>query len=174
METHYTLAEEEDSIVLRCPYVSKDTSIQVRNGSGGGLVLLQDTQLIETLTNFSRARIPERTFIGIANLMADPMVNRAFGVFEVTITAPILLQPAFSVALAKKQRFFCGFLPWDLKEAQLILSEMSTVRLLKFTQIKATWTGSSIIQDPIKFPSLNRSHKRHPRTNMPDANMFWE
>ncbi|MCJ1322461.1 hypothetical protein MMC15_007810 [Xylographa vitiligo] len=30
------------------------------------------------------------------------------------------------------------------------------------------------IRDPIKFPSLNRSHKRHPQTNVPDATMFWD
>jgi catalase len=28
------------------------------------------------------------------------------------------------------------------------------------------------IRDPIKFPSMNRSHKRHPQTNVPDQNMF--
>ena len=27
------------------------------------------------------------------------------------------------------------------------------------------------IRDPIKFPSMNRSHKRHPQTHLPDANM---
>ncbi|KAL2841285.1 catalase core domain-containing protein, partial [Aspergillus pseudoustus] len=30
------------------------------------------------------------------------------------------------------------------------------------------------IRDPIKFPSMNRSHKRHPQTHLPDANMFWD
>lgn len=30
------------------------------------------------------------------------------------------------------------------------------------------------IRDPIKFPSMNRSHKRHPQTNVPDPNMFWD
>jgi catalase len=30
------------------------------------------------------------------------------------------------------------------------------------------------IRDPIKFPSMNRSHKRHPQTNVPDQNMFWD
>ncbi|KAF3011321.1 hypothetical protein E8E14_004035 [Neopestalotiopsis sp. 37M] len=30
------------------------------------------------------------------------------------------------------------------------------------------------IRDPIKFPSMNRSHKRHPRTNIPDDTMFWD
>ena len=27
------------------------------------------------------------------------------------------------------------------------------------------------VRDPIRFPSLNRSHKRHPATNRPDWNM---
>lgn len=30
------------------------------------------------------------------------------------------------------------------------------------------------IRDPIKFPSLNRSHQKHPRTHRPDATMFWD
>lgn len=30
------------------------------------------------------------------------------------------------------------------------------------------------IRDPAKFPSLNRSHKRHPQTAVPDASMFWD
>jgi catalase len=49
----YTLAEG-------CPYASNETSVQLRNGLGGGLVLIQDTQLIETLAHFARERIPER------------------------------------------------------------------------------------------------------------------
>lgn len=27
------------------------------------------------------------------------------------------------------------------------------------------------VRDPIKFPSMNRSHKRHPKTHRPDPNM---
>jgi len=27
------------------------------------------------------------------------------------------------------------------------------------------------VRDPIKFPSVNRCHKRHPSTNLPDADM---
>lgn len=54
MAPDYTLAEG-------CPYPRNDTSVQLRDGSGGGLVLLQDTQLLETLAHFSRERIPERS-----------------------------------------------------------------------------------------------------------------
>lgn len=28
-----------------------------------------------------------------------------------------------------------------------------------------------LVRDPVKFPSLNRSHKRHPATNMQGLNM---
>lgn len=30
------------------------------------------------------------------------------------------------------------------------------------------------IRDPIKFPSMNRSHKKHPQTNVQDATMWWD
>lgn len=30
------------------------------------------------------------------------------------------------------------------------------------------------IRDPIKFPSLNRSHQAHPQTHVPDSSMFWD
>lgn len=30
------------------------------------------------------------------------------------------------------------------------------------------------VRDPVKFPSMNRSHKKHPQTNVPDENMFWD
>lgn len=30
------------------------------------------------------------------------------------------------------------------------------------------------VRDPVKFPSMNRSHKRHPRMNVPENSMFWD
>jgi catalase len=30
------------------------------------------------------------------------------------------------------------------------------------------------IRDPVKFPSLNRTHKKHPQTAVPDSTMFWD
>jgi Catalase len=49
--------------VLGVPYKDSTTTVQLRNkndGRVGGLLLMQDTQLIETLAHFSRERIPER------------------------------------------------------------------------------------------------------------------
>lgn len=50
----YTLAEGQ-------PIADPTTTLQIRSRfGGGGLGLLEDTQLIETLTHFPRERIPER------------------------------------------------------------------------------------------------------------------
>ncbi|KAL8748219.1 MAG: hypothetical protein Q9190_000038 [Brigantiaea leucoxantha] len=37
-------------------------------------------------------------------------------------------------------------------------------------------TGQPVffVRDPVKFPSLNRSHKPHPGTSSPSADMFWD
>ncbi|RSL38712.1 hypothetical protein CEP53_014635 [Fusarium sp. AF-6] len=77
----YTLAEG-------CPQPSNATSVQLRNGSGGGLVLLQDTQLIETLAHFARERIPER----------------AYGEFEVTDDCSDLTSASFLSGVGKKTK----------------------------------------------------------------------
>ena len=55
---YYTLAEGQ----LRS---RNDTTEVLKTGSGGGLVLLSSTQLIENLSHFSRERIPERTVHGM-------------------------------------------------------------------------------------------------------------
>lgn len=58
------------------PYANPSTAQQFGNGSIKGLMLLQDTQLIETLAHFSRERIPER--------VVHARAVGAFGEFEVT------------------------------------------------------------------------------------------
>lgn len=51
---------------------------------------------------------------------------------------------------------------------------------LKFKTEEGNWdfVGNDLpvffIRDPIKFPSLNRSHKRHPQTGVADGSMFWD
>lgn len=72
MEKYYTLAEGNSLLklffiyqpvnnLLGCPYANNASSVQLRSSTGrGGLVLMQDTQLLETLAHFNRERIPER------------------------------------------------------------------------------------------------------------------
>jgi catalase len=59
-----------------CPVADPNTAQRVGRGPVKGLLLLQDTQLIETLAHFSRERIPER--------MVHASAVGAWGEFEVT------------------------------------------------------------------------------------------
>ena len=53
-----------------CPFANDKTAVMMRGRLGGGLGLLQDTQLIETLAHFSRERIPER----LVDFPTDPSI----------------------------------------------------------------------------------------------------
>ncbi|KAF4341237.1 catalase [Fusarium beomiforme] len=163
----YTLAEGKpiedptSSVVLRGPKVR-----------GGGLALLADTQLIETLAHFPRERIPER--------VVHAKAAGAGGYFECThdITD------------------WCSAAPFRrIGKQTLVLVRLSTVAgekgssdttrdirgfAFKMKTEEGNWdfVGNDLpvffIRDPAKFPSLNRSHKRHPQTAVADASMFWD
>ncbi|KAK9481889.1 catalase-domain-containing protein [Lipomyces starkeyi] len=157
---------------LGCPYASNITSIQVRNGSGGGLVLLQDTQLIETLAHFSRERIPER--------VVHAKAAGAFGVFEVTHNCTDITSASFLSSIGKKTEVLLrvSTVGPERGSADTVRDVHGWAMKLYTDQGNLDWVFNNtpifFIRDPIKFPSLNRSHKRHPRTNMTDANMFWD
>ncbi|ODQ72374.1 hypothetical protein LIPSTDRAFT_63660 [Lipomyces starkeyi NRRL Y-11557] len=73
------------------------TSVQVRNGSGGGIVLLQDTRLIETLAHISRERIPER--------VVHAEAAGGYGVFEVTHDCSDITSASFLNAVGGERSF---------------------------------------------------------------------
>jgi len=163
----YTLAEGKpvqdptSSVVLRGPKVV-----------GGGLALLEDTQLIETLAHFPRERIPER--------VVHAKAAGAWGYFECTHDITDWCSAALFSKVGKKTE---------------VLARLSTVAgergssdtlrdirgfALKFKTEEGNWdfVGNDLpvffIRDPAKFPSLNRSHKRHPQTAVADSSMFWD
>ncbi|PWY71785.1 putative catalase [Aspergillus sclerotioniger CBS 115572] len=163
--SHYTLAEG-------CPYARNDTSVQLRNGSGGGLVLLQDTQLIETLAHFSRERIPERT--------VHAKAAGAYGVFECTHDCTDITSASFLNTVGKKTDVLLrvSTVGPESGSADTTRDVHGWGMKLYTDQGNLDWVFNNtpvfFVRDPIKFPSLNRSHKRHPRTHRPDANMFWD
>ncbi|OLN81709.1 Catalase 2 [Colletotrichum chlorophyti] len=163
----YTLAEGNP--------VQDPTSSVVLRGSkvrGGGLALLQDTQLIETLAHFPRERIPER--------VVHAKAAGAWGEFVVTHDITEWCSADLFKEVGKKTQ---------------VLARLSTVAgergssdtlrdirgfALKFKTEEGNWdfVGNDLpvffIRDPTKFPSLNRSHKRHPQTGVADSSMFWD
>ncbi|KAK4156072.1 catalase-like domain-containing protein [Chaetomidium leptoderma] len=162
----YTLAEG-------CPYADATTARRFSDGFPvKGLMLLQDTQLLETLAHFSRERIPEH--IVHANAVG------AWGEFEVTHDISHLTCAKFLTGIGTKSK--------TLSRISTVgpgAGSSDTVRDVRGWALKIfTDEGNQdfvfndipvfFIRDPIKFPSLNRSHKRHPATNITDSTMFWD
>ncbi|KFY69737.1 hypothetical protein V499_09789 [Pseudogymnoascus sp. VKM F-103] len=166
----YTLAEG-------CPIASSSTAQTFRSkntpaSSAKSLVLLQDTQLIETLAHFSRERIPERVVHALA--------VGAWGEFEVTKDISSLTNAKFLNGVGKKSKVLLrvsAVAPqaggaetqrdvrgWAMK----IFTEEGNQDFV-FNSIPVFF-----IRDPIKFPSVNRSHKKNPATNASDNTMFWD
>ncbi|TQB72191.1 hypothetical protein MPDQ_006989 [Monascus purpureus] len=164
MPPHYTLAEG-------CPYPRNDTSVQLRN-NGGGLVLLQDTQLIETLAHFSRERIPER--------VVHAKAAGAYGVFECTHDCTDITSASFLSTVGKKTDILLRIstVGPESGSADTIRDVHGWAMKLYTDQGNLDWVFNNtpvfFIRDPIKFPSLNRSHKRNPRTHIHDPDMFWD
>ncbi|KAJ5274010.1 Catalase mono-functional heme-containing [Penicillium angulare] len=167
----------------------------MRNRDGGGLGLLQDTQLIETLAHFSRERIPER---GLKVLFMPKLLGKAqrsFFADQVLINIPIQSAYGEFEATADCSDLTCASFLSEVGKKTPVLLRVSTVgpeagsadtsrdvhgwgMKLYTDEGNLDWVFNNtpvfFIRDPIKFPSMNRSHKRHPQTHLPDANMFWD
>lgn len=162
----YTLAEGQP---VSDPAVS--TTLPVYGG--GGITTLGDTLLTETLAHFNRERIPER--------VVHAKAVGAWGEFEVTNKdMPSLTAAKFLDTLGKKTKVL-----FRLSTTGGEKGSADTVRdvrgfSVKFFTEEGNYdiVGNSIpvffVRDPIRFPSLNRSHKKHPATNRPDWTMFWD
>lgn len=135
-------------------------------------MLLQDTQLIETLAHFNRERIPER--VVHANAVG------AWGEFEVTHDISHLTCASFLNGIGTKSKTLAR-----ISQTGIERGGPSNLRDVRGWSLKVyTEEGNQdfvfnstpvfFIRDPIKFPSLNRSHKRHPATNCADPTMFWD
>ncbi|KFZ07006.1 hypothetical protein V501_06856 [Pseudogymnoascus sp. VKM F-4519 (FW-2642)] len=150
---------------------SNSTVLPARFG-GGSLALLQDTLLIETLAHFNRERIPER--------VVHARAAAAWGEFEVTHDISHLTTAKFLNGIGKKTKVL-----QRISTVGGATGSAETVRDVRGFSVKFFTeegnhdiVGNDIpvffVRDPVKFPSLNRSHKKNPRSNTADETMFWD
>lgn len=152
------------------PYADATTVQYIGGQSIKGLLLLQDIQLIEILAHFSRERIPER--------VVHASAVGAWGEYEVTHDISHLTSAKFLSGIGKKSKV--------LLRVSTVGPERGSadaVRDVRGWAMKIfTEEGNQdfvfydipifFVRDPIKLPSLNRSHKRLPATNCTDSTMF--
>lgn len=168
---------------------SAQTVLRGSPQNGGGLALLSDTQLIETLAHFPRERIPERyifsALVGIfqkltSNSVVHAKAAGAWGEFEVTHDVTHITSADFLKEVGKKTKVLAR-----ISTVAGARGSSDTVRdirgwALKMFTDEGNWdlVGNDLpvffIRDPVKFPSLNRSHQTHPQTHVPDASMFFD
>ncbi|KAI1373211.1 catalase [Hypoxylon crocopeplum] len=163
---YYTLAEGQ-------PLPRNDTSDQIRTGGGGGgFVLLTSTQLIENLAHFSRERIPERS--------VHAKAAGARGYFEVTDDISDLTDADFLTGIGKKTEVLARIstVGPERGSADTVRDFRGFAMKFKTSQGNHDFVFNNhpvfFVRDPTKFPSLNRSHKKDPRTNMASSDMFWD
>ncbi|KAI9927490.1 hypothetical protein ASPWEDRAFT_140699 [Aspergillus wentii DTO 134E9] len=139
---------------------------------GGSLITMGDTLLMETLAHFNRERIPER--------VVHAKAAGAWGEFEVTKDISHLTSAKFLNGVGKKTPLLLRISTTGGEKGSA-----DTVRDVRgfsakfFTEegnhdIVGNHIPVFFVRDPVKFPSLNRSHKKHPTTNCADENMFWD
>ncbi|KAJ5692475.1 hypothetical protein N7462_001898 [Penicillium macrosclerotiorum] len=161
----FTLAEGQ-------PISDPSVSTTLPMAGGGGFTTLGDTLLLETLSHFNRERIPER--------VVHAKAAGAWGTFEVTNNVSSLTGAKFLSQIGKKTQVL-----FRLSTTGGEKGSADTVRDVRGFSVKFfTEDGNHdivgnhipvfFVRDPMRFPSLNRSHKRHPATNRPDPTMFWD
>lgn len=179
-----------------CPVASASTAQTFRSDntpstSVKALALLQDTQLIETLAHFSRERIPER--------VVHASAVGAWGEFEVTKDISSLTSAKFLNGIGKKSKVLLRVSTvgperggadsqrdvrgWAMKifteegNQDFVFNDIVSVSGLerndetKIECLPVAYQPVLFIRDPIKFPSVNRSHKRNPANNCSDPSM---
>lgn len=140
-------------------------------GSRGPL-LLQDVHLLEKLAHFDRERIPER--------VVHAKGAGAGGYFEVTADVTKYTKAKFLSEVGKRTEVFVRFSTVGGEKGSADAARDPRGFAIKFYTEEGNYdlvgnnTPAFFIRDTMKFPDFIHTQKRHPATNLPDPNMFWD
>ena len=137
-----------------------------------GPALLQDVHLIEKLAHFNRERIPER--------VVHAKGAGAYGYFEVTADVANYTKAEFLSKVGKRTEVFVRFSTVGGEKGSPDAARDPRGFAVKFYTEDGNYdmvgnnTPVFFIRDPLKFPDFIHTQKRHPATNLPDPDMFWD
>ncbi|EGV65754.1 catalase A [Yamadazyma tenuis] len=153
-----------------CP-ITPDAFATQRVGKHGPL-LLQDFNLIDSLSHFDRERIPER--------VVHAKGSGAYGYFEVTDDITDVCGAGFLDTVGKKTKTFTRFStvggeagsPDSARDPRGFATKLYTEE----GNLDLVYNNTPVffIRDPSKFPHFIHTQKRNPQTHLKDANMFWD
>jgi catalase len=137
-----------------------------------GPILIQDVHLLRKLAHFNRERIPER--------VVHAKGAGAYGTFEVTNDVTRYTKATFLSKVGKKTEMFARFSTVGGEKGSADSARDPRGFALKFYTEDGNYdmvgnnTPVFFIRDTIKFPDFIHTQKRHPETNLPDPDMFWD
>ncbi|MFZ5584797.1 MAG: catalase [Thermodesulfobacteriota bacterium] len=137
-----------------------------------GPVLMQDAHLLEKLGHFDRERIPER--------VVHAKGAGAYGYFEVTADVSKWTKAKFLSQVGKRTEVFARFSTVGGEKGSADAARDPRGFAVKFYTEEGNYdfvgnnTPVFFIRDPLKFPDFIHTQKRHPATNCPDPDMFWD
>jgi catalase len=137
-----------------------------------GPVLMQDAHLLEKLAHFDRERIPER--------VVHAKGAGAYGYFEVQADVRRYTKARFLSDVGKRTDVFVRFSTVGGEKGSPDAARDPRGFAIKFYTEDGNYdlvgnnTPVFFIRDPLKFPDFIHTQKRHPATNLPNADMFWD
>ncbi|KYQ89746.1 catalase [Tieghemostelium lacteum] len=150
-----------------------DNNLNSITAGNQGPILIQDFHLIDKLSHFDRERIPER--------VVHAKGAGAHGYFEVTnADLSKYTKAKFLNKVGKRTPIFTRFSTVGGEKGSSDSERDPRGFAVKFYTEEGNWdmvgnnTPVFFIRDPSKFPDFIHTQKRHPQTNLKDANMFWD
>lgn len=137
-----------------------------------GPVLMQDVHLLEKLAHFDRERIPER--------VVHAKGAGAYGYFEVTADVTQYTKAKFLSEVGKRTDVVARFSTVGGERGSADSARDPRGFAVKFYTEEGNYdfvgnnTPVFFIRDPLKFPDFIHTQKRHPATNLPNPDMFWD
>lgn len=137
-----------------------------------GPVLMQDVHLLEKLAHFDRERIPER--------VVHAKGAGAHGYFEVNADVTKYTKAKFLSKVGKRTEVFARFSTVGGERGSADAARDPRGFAVKFYTEEGNYdfvgnnTPVFFIRDPLKFPDFIHTQKRHPATNLPNPDMFWD
>jgi catalase len=137
-----------------------------------GPVLMQDVHLLEKLGHFDRERIPER--------VVHAKGAGAHGYFEVTADLTKYTKAKFLSKVGKRTDVLVRFSTVGGERGSADAARDPRGFAIKFYTEEGNYdlvgnnTPVFFIRDPLKFSDFIHTQKRHPATNLPDPDMFWD
>jgi catalase len=143
-----------------------------RSAGPRGPLLLDDFHLIEKLAHFNRENIPERR--------VHAKGSGAYGTFTVNRDITHYTSAKLFQQIGKQTETFLRFSTVGGERGSADTERDPRGFAVKFYTEEGNWdivgnnTPVFFIRDPLKFPDFIHTQKRHPQSNLKNAQMMWD